>query len=128
MSDNTHDNLEIVGRHVPDAMVDAQGNPASPLALGYDTPSPVTGTYQIGVMIEGAFIPIISEKASLVFDRIDVAKHQAAEQQASQQQSQPDSGSSMQTGEQSQQQQQSQPETGPQSGQAAPPAGQQPQS
>ena len=82
MSDYTHTNLKIVGRHVPEPgggpFTDAQ----EAAKAGYDTLNPVTGTYQIGVEIEGAFVPLISEKASLVFDKIDLAKQQKSDSSA----------------------------------------------
>lgn len=88
MGDYTHTDLQLVGRHVPDPIVGTFENAQQAQAAGYDTTNPVTGTYEIGVIIEGAFVPLISEKASLVFDRIDVAKQQAqadAAQQVAQQ-------------------------------------------
>lgn len=84
MADYTHTDLQLVGRHVPDPMVNKDGNKVSPQELGYDTLNPVTGTYEIGVVIEGAFVPLISEKASLVFDRIDNASQQAQADAAAQ--------------------------------------------
>ena len=83
MADYTHSKLQVVGRHVPDAnsgpftsMQDAQ-------AAGYDVLNPVTGLYQIGVEIEGAFVPILSEKASLIMDQIALAKQNAGKAGAS---------------------------------------------
>lgn len=84
MADYTHDNLQIVGRHVPDPGAGPFDNAQQAAAMGYDTLNPVTGTYEIGVIIEGAFVPIISEKASLVFDRIDNAAQQAQQDAAQQ--------------------------------------------
>lgn len=81
MSDNTHDNLTLVGRHLPDENSGPFDNMQQAQAAGYDVMNPVTGTYQIGAVIDGAFVPMFSEKASLVFDRIDTAKAQAAQQQ-----------------------------------------------
>jgi hypothetical protein len=81
MAENGYDTLTLVGRHVPDPMVNAQGNPASPQELGHDTVNPVTGVYEIGAMIDGAFVPIMVEKASLVFDRIALAKQNAPQAQ-----------------------------------------------
>jgi hypothetical protein len=79
MSDYTHTDLKVVGRHVPDENAGPFENAQQAQAAGYDTTHPVTGTYEIGVVIEDAFVPIISEKASLVFDRIEVAAQQAAD-------------------------------------------------
>lgn len=80
MADYTHTDLQIVGRHVPDPNGGPFENAQQAQSAGYDTMNPVTGTYEIGVEIEGAFVPIVSEKASLIFDRIDVAKEQAAQE------------------------------------------------
>lgn len=69
-----YDTLRLVGRHLPD---DASGpfeNMQQATAAGHDTLNPVTGLYQIGALIEGAFVPIVTEKASLVFDAIALAK------------------------------------------------------
>ena len=79
MSDYTHTGLELVGRHVPEPMVNAAGNAATHKELGHDATDPVTGMYEIGVLIEGAFVPIMVEKASLVYDRIQLAKDSAPE-------------------------------------------------
>lgn len=78
---DSYDTLTLVGRHVPDAMVNAQGVQASPQELGYDTINPVTGTYEIGALIDGQFVPMISEKASLIFDKVQAAKDAAAAQE-----------------------------------------------
>jgi len=75
--DYTHAGLEVVGRHVPEANAGPFTSIQDAQAAGYDTLNPVTGTYEIGVVIDGAFVPLISEKASLVFDRIDLAKANA---------------------------------------------------
>lgn len=78
MSDDfTHTGLEVVGRHVPDANSGPFATIQDAMAAGYDVLNTVSGTYEIGVVIDGAFVPIISEKASLVFDRIDLAKANA---------------------------------------------------
>lgn len=85
MGDYTHDNLSVVGRHVPDP----SGGPFQTMqeaqAAGHDTLNPVTGMYEIGVVVDGAFVPIISEKASLVFDRIDAARQQQQQKAAAEQ-------------------------------------------
>jgi hypothetical protein len=124
MADNAYDTLTLVGRHVPEPMLNAQGNPASPQELGHDTVNPVTGTYEIGAMIGGAFVPIITEKASLVFDAIALAKDQAdaaQAQPASESQPQPAASEQPQAAAASSDQPQpdAQPDTGPLSGQAA---------
>lgn len=83
MSDFTE--LQLVGRHVPDPGAGPFDNAQQAQAAGYDVTDPVTGTYEIGAMVDGAFVPIIVEKASLVFDRVDLAKQQAAQAQDSSQ-------------------------------------------
>ena len=77
MADYTHDKLQVVGRHVPDPNGGPFDNAQHAQTAGYDTLNPVTGTYEIGVLVEGAFVPLISEKASLIFDRIEVAKQES---------------------------------------------------
>lgn len=78
MTENTYDTLTLVGRHVPDPA----GGPFESMdharAAGHDVINPVTGMYEIGAIIEGAFVPLLVEKASLVFDRIERAKGNAA--------------------------------------------------
>lgn len=74
----THTDLKLVGVHVPDETSGPFDNPQQAQAAGYDTLEPTTGTYQIGVEIDGAFIPLLSEKASLIFDRIEATKLAAA--------------------------------------------------
>lgn len=83
MADYTHDNLTVVGRHVPDPGGGPFQNMQEAMAAGHDTLSPVTGTYQIGVVIDGGFVPLLTEKASLVFDAIDLAKQQQQQQDQS---------------------------------------------
>lgn len=78
MPDYTHKNLKVVGRHVPDENAGPFDNAQQAQAAGYDTLNPVTGTYEIGVEIEGAFVPLISEKASLIFDKINAAAAQSS--------------------------------------------------
>jgi len=94
MADYTHDNLTVVGRHVPDSNSGPFENAQAAQAAGHDTLNPVTGMYQIGVVIDGAFVPIITEKASQVFDAIELGKKQAQEQASAQAQSQGDTPTS----------------------------------
>lgn len=91
MGDYTHTGLNVVGLHVPDAGSGPYNNMQEALAAGHDTLNPETGMYVIGVEIDGAFVPLIEEKASLVFDRIRLAQQQQQQaQQAQQQQTQTD--------------------------------------
>lgn len=85
MADVTHDNLTVAGRHLPDPSGGPFNSMQEAQAAGHDVKDPVTGTYEIGVVIEGAFVPLISEKASLVFDRIDTARRQQQDQAANEQ-------------------------------------------
>jgi len=78
MADFTHTGLELVGRHVPEPGAGPFANMNEAQAAGYDVLNPVTGTYDIGVIIDGAFIALQTDKASAVFDRIDLAKQNAA--------------------------------------------------
>lgn len=103
MADYTHTGLELVGLHDPGENAGPFSDINQARAAGYDTVNPVTGMYYIGAVIDGAFVPIFSEKASLVFDRLDLAK-QRQQDEAAQQQAQAD-----------------QPTTGPQSPLASPP-------
>lgn len=114
MADYTHTNLELVGRHVPDPGAGPFDNAQQASSMGYDTLTPITGTYEIGVVIEGAFVPLISEKASLIFDRIDTAQQQAQEQAAQQQaQTTPAPNTGPQAGVQPAEQQQAEPQPAP---------------
>lgn len=79
MADYTHEKLQVVGRHVPDPAGGPFKNMQEALAAGHDTLNPVTGMYELGVVIDGAFVPLVSEKASLVFDRIEQAKQAKAD-------------------------------------------------
>jgi hypothetical protein len=84
MGDYTHSDLKVVGRHVPDPGSGPFQNAQEAQAAGYDTLNPVTGMYELGVEVDGAFVPLIVEKASLVFDRIQLAKQQRESEQSSQ--------------------------------------------
>lgn len=86
------DNLTLTAIHAPEPNGGPFTSIQDALAHGYDTMNPVTGTIQIGVTIDGAFIPLFVEKASLVHDAIELAKVNAATNERAQ----PDtSGSSM---------------------------------
>lgn len=74
MADYTHEKLQVVGRHVPEEGGGPFDNMQQAQAAGHDTLNPTTGMYEIGVLIEGAFVPLVTEKASLVFDKIEQAK------------------------------------------------------
>jgi len=113
MADYTHTDLQLVGRHVPDEGGGPFENMNQAMAAGHDVVNPVTGMYEIGVLIEGAFVPLITEKASLVFDRIEIAKQAQA--------SQAETASTQAAGStQANEGEGAQPDTGPLSDQAAP--------
>jgi|ERR1041385_9142398 hypothetical protein len=85
MSANEYANLQLVGRHVPDANSGPFSNAQEAQAAGHDTLNPVTGVYQFGAMIDGAFVPLLTVKASEVFDAVQLGKQQASQQGATQQ-------------------------------------------
>src|SRR5215472_12601715 len=90
-----YDTLQLAGRHVPDENSGPFSSMQEAQAAGYDVLNPVTGFYEIGALIDGQFVTILSEKASLIFDQVAAAKA------VSDSQPQPQAGSSdMQTGEQ----------------------------
>jgi hypothetical protein len=63
-SDYTHPSLALHGRHVPEP----EGN-TDPSA--YDVANPTTGFYEIGVEIDGVFVPIFRESASKVLGIVE---------------------------------------------------------
>ena len=68
MSDEyTHTGLELVGRHLPETHMEV---------LDAHTREKVElpGTYEIGVLIEGAFVRLALLKAGEVLERIEAAK------------------------------------------------------
>lgn len=70
------DTLQLVGRHVPDEGSGPFKNMQEALAAGHDTISPVTGVYQIGVQVGGAFVPLFEETAGRFYNLVEVAKGQ----------------------------------------------------
>lgn len=70
--------VKVVARHVPDENGGPFSSIQDAIAAGYDVRDPVTGIVQIGVLLDGAFIPLLSEKASLVHDAIENHKAQSA--------------------------------------------------
>lgn len=70
--------VELVAKHFPESNSGPFTSIQDALAQGYDVVNPVTGVVQIGVMLDGALIPLLSEKASLVHDAIEAAKLAAA--------------------------------------------------
>jgi hypothetical protein len=86
MSDNSIENVQFATRLVPDE----RGGPFKTLgeahAAGHDTLSPTTGTRELGVVIDGAFIALYTEAEAQFQHLLERAK--------SQQQDDGDSGSS----------------------------------
>ena len=66
--DFTHTGLQVVGKHTPEFSneTDANGN-----TVQIELP----GTYQLGVLIEGVFVPFLSEKAGKILGIIERGKH-----------------------------------------------------
>lgn len=98
----SYDTLTLVGRHVPDENSGPFDSMQEAQAAGYDVLNPVTGFYEIGALIDGQFVTILSEKASLIFDQVQAAKAAASSTPpaAADQSAESQSGSAMQTGEQ----------------------------
>lgn len=83
-----YDTLTLAGRHVPDENSGPFSSAQEAQAAGYDVLNPVTGMYEVGALIDGQFVPIISEKASLIFDKVAASKA-AADAAAAAQPAQP---------------------------------------
>jgi len=68
MSDEySHKNLKLVGRHLPEKH--------SEIVSAHERQTvELPGTYEIGAVIEGAFIPLARLKAGEVLDAIERAK------------------------------------------------------
>ncbi len=64
MAKNDYDTLKLVGRHVPDENSGPFNSMAEAVARGHDTLNPTTGYYQIGVVLDGGFVPIYEDHAS----------------------------------------------------------------
>lgn len=71
------DNITLAAKHVPDPGGGPFDTIQQAIAAGHDTLNPITGTVQIGIVVDGAFVPFYSEKASLVNARIKQAKANA---------------------------------------------------
>lgn len=74
------DQLQVVGRHLPDP----NGGPFKTIteaqAAGHDTINPVTGSYQIAVVIDGHPVVVLEEQAAQVQHLTDAAKAAAQSQ------------------------------------------------
>lgn len=64
MADDGYDKLKIVGRHIPDDNSGPFNSMAEAVARGHDTLNPTTGVYQIGVVLDGGFVPIYEDHAA----------------------------------------------------------------
>lgn len=82
MSANEYDTLQLVGRHLPADNSGPFKTAQEAQTAGYDTLNPVTGVYQIGVLVDGGFVPIIEEQAAHYFHLVGVAKQNAPQQDA----------------------------------------------
>jgi hypothetical protein len=73
MSDKfTHKNLKLAGRHLPEKH--------SEIVSAHERQTvELPGTYEIGAVIEGAFIPLARLKAGEVLDAIERAKQSQSE-------------------------------------------------
>ena len=70
----SYDTLQLVGRHVPDEGSGPFKNMAEATAAGHDTINPVTGVYQVGVLVDGAFVTLFEESAGRFHNLVEVAK------------------------------------------------------
>lgn len=73
MSDYMHRKLEVVGRHLPDSSLEDDG-------LGNKVSVDLPGMYQVGVKIDGVFVPLAERKAAGLFADIARAKAAAAKE------------------------------------------------
>jgi hypothetical protein len=67
MADLTHKNVKLAGRHLPETHSEV-------LSAHERQTVELPGTYEIGAVIEGAFIPIARLKAAEVLEAIERAK------------------------------------------------------
>lgn len=61
MTDDAYDNVQIVGRHVPDVSIETDSE-------GQKTRVPLPGTYEVGFMLGSTFMPIATYKAGNVLN------------------------------------------------------------
>lgn len=73
--DFTHTGIELVGRHLPEDHVEVLSQHERRMVQ-------LPGTYELGALIEGAFIPLARLKAAEVLEAIERAE-QSAEQSES---------------------------------------------
>lgn len=64
-----HTGLQLVGRHMPDFSLEKDGD-------GNKYRVPLPGKYQVGVEIEGVFVPLAERKAAGLF--ADIERHKAS--------------------------------------------------
>ena len=65
--DFTHTGLQVVGKHTPEFSNETDANNNT---VQIELP----GTYQLGVLIEGVFVPFLSEKAGKILGIIERGK------------------------------------------------------
>lgn len=82
--DSQYDSLQLVGRHVPGENSGPFKSLVEARDAGHDTLAPVTGTYEIGVLVDGAFVTIFEESAGRFHNLIEVAKAAQPQQGESQ--------------------------------------------
>ena len=70
----SYDTLQLVGRHVPGEGSGPFKSMAEAVAAGHDTINPITGAYEVGVLVDGAFVPLFEETAARFFHLVEVAK------------------------------------------------------
>lgn len=78
------DEINVVGRFVPAPDVGPFANISEAQAAGYDVLNPVTGSYQVAVVVDGAPVVIVEEQAAHVRHLLDAAKAAVAAKAAAQ--------------------------------------------
>lgn len=76
---DTYDKLQLVGRHVPDPNGGPFASMQEAQAAGHDSINPLTGVYQIGVIVDGGFVVLLEESAGRFFHLADQAKTLASD-------------------------------------------------
>lgn len=76
----THENIQLVGRHVPDETVPEHDEAGKPLRA-------FSGFYEVGALIDGVFVPLVRRKAGGLL--LDIERQKAAQEQAQGEQPQP---------------------------------------
>lgn len=74
MSDDTTRTVTLTARYVPGDNGGPFTTMQDAVAAGHDTLNPETGTYQVGIVDEGVFIPIYEDAAAHIFGLIAAGK------------------------------------------------------